>query len=405
MIKTFIKFIVLNVIIAMFLSVFCVSGGVLAATATPISNKADFYNIRNNLSGNYYLTCDIAFEPSDFAYDGTYYNSGKCFLSIGDGKNPFKGTFDGRGFTVSGISVSISGSVYGMTVTPVNTGISTVEDDWTGDYIIDPTPKPTVSPTAGIFGSNQGTIKNLNVSNCTVKARSTNNATLYVGGIAAHNNGNILNCSVDNTLNCDAHSYIGGITGYQSGGIIKDCFVRGMIESDGVFGGIAGAVAGGSISNCYSSATFTGTGAAAIKMAGVDVLNNINNCYYISNSKCDGAGEWLSKNSAKNPSSYKDFDFANTWYMSGALRSPALKGIKLSEGYDIYTGDVDANGTVNLLDLVGLARYTANWNVSIHREVANINFNFTENGDDVVDLTDVAYLARHLAGWKDAVLY
>lgn len=404
MLKSVLKFVSLSLSIAVILS-FCFVGGAFAEAATPISTKAEFNNIRNDLSGNYYLTCDIEFSSSDFSSSGAYYNSGKGFVPIGNGKTPFTGTFDGRGFTISGITVKVSGKVYNMSVTPVNTGVSTLSDDgWTGDYIIPTNPQPTVSPAAGIFGSNQGTIKNVNISDCKVTASSSNSAALYVGGIAGHNKGVISNCSVNNTLNCDSNSYIGGITGYQSGGTIEACFVRGKIESDGVYGGIAGALAGGNISNCYSSASFTGTSAAPIKTAGVDVLNNIANCYYIADSDLAGVGTRIATVNAKDPKVYENFDFLGTWYMSGTLRRPALKAVSISEGQDVTTGDLNASGEVNLIDLVLLARCVAGWTVNANTEVANVDFNFN-NGEDIVNLEDVNYLARSIAGWEDAVLY
>ena len=52
-----------------------------------------------------------------------------------------------------------------------------------------------------------------------------------------------------------------------------------------------------------------------------------------------------------------------------------------------------------------LARYVAEWEVDSHVEVANVDYNFTAEGYDIIDLQDVAYLAKHLAGWNEAVLY
>ena len=403
MFKHLFKLISLILSILIILSAFGVSHIVSAETAIPISTKAEFNNIRNNLSGSYYLTCDIEFSASDFASGGAYYNAGKCFVPIGDGKAPFTGTFDGNGYTVSGIKVSVSGKVYSMTVTSVNTGVSTLSDDgWTGDYIINPKPNSDVSPAVGVFGSNKGTIKNVNISDCTISARSSNSAKLYVGGIAGHNNGNILNCSVNNTLNCDSNSYIGGITGYQSGGSIQNCSVFGKIESDGVFGGVAAALAGGSATDCYTDVAFTGTASANFGLVGVDVLDNVNSCYYVADTALSGVGERISCANAKDPRAYKSFDFESDWYMSGSLRRPALK---ISKKQDLTIGDLNADQKTNLLDLVLLARYVAKWEVDSHVEVANVDYNFTAEGNDIIDLQDVAYLAKHLAGWNEAVLY
>lgn len=385
------------------MSVWFVGGSVSAETATPISSKEEFDNIRNNLSGNYYLTCDIEFSSSDFASGGDYYNSGKGFVPIGDGKNPFVGSFDGNGYTVSGIKIAVSGNVYSMAVTAVNTGVQTLSDDeWTGDYIINPTPKLEVSPAVGVFGSNKGTIKNLNVSNCAISARSSNKATLYVGGVVGHNKGDVLNCSVNNTLNCDSRSYIGGIAGYQSGGSISNCYVLGKIESEGVYGGVVGAVAGGGVTNCYTDVKFTGDAATNFGVVGVDVQSNVNNCYYVADTELDGVGSRISTLMAKDPKAYTNFDFTSVWYMSGTLRRPALK---ISKKQDITTGDLNADYKVDLSDVVALAQYVAGWDVSVQTEVANLDFNFTSEGEDIIDLQDIVYLAQCVAEWDSVVLY
>ena len=67
MLKHLLKLISLTLNLLIILSALGVSYVVTAETAIPISTKAEFYNIRNNLSGNYYLTCDIEFSSSDFA--------------------------------------------------------------------------------------------------------------------------------------------------------------------------------------------------------------------------------------------------------------------------------------------------------------------------------------------------
>lgn len=406
MFKTLLKIISLLLIFLIIMSVGLIGGTVSAETAIPISTKEDFNNIRNNLSGDYYLTCDIEFSASDFASGGAYYNSGKFFVPIGSGKTPFTGTFDGKGYTISGIKIAVSGYVYSMTVKAVSTEVATASDDgWTGDYIINPNnPKLNVSPAVGVFGNNKGTIKNVNIEDCTISARSSNNATLYVGGVAGHNSGEISNCSVNNTLNCDRNSYIGGIVGYQSAGRIKNCYVLGKIESEGVYGGVAGAVADGIALECYSEVKFTGTGAACFGQVDRYIQNYgmVRECYYISDTELSGFGDRLSTINAKKPNYYLNFDYRQTWYMSGARRRPALKSSKVQ---DIKTGDLDGDENIDLEDLVLLAQYVANWDVQSHTEVANVNFDFADDGSDIVDLRDVTYLAQNVAGWSVSILY
>ena len=50
---------------------------------TAIKTKSDLQNIKNDLSGNYYLANDIVFSDSDFIEGGEFYNDGAGFLTIG----------------------------------------------------------------------------------------------------------------------------------------------------------------------------------------------------------------------------------------------------------------------------------------------------------------------------------
>ena len=58
-----------------------------------------------------------------------------------------------------------------------------------------------------------------------------------------------------------------------------------------------------------------------------------------------------------------------------------------------YTPDIDNNGAVNLKDLVLLAQYVANWDVSVNLSVTDVD------GNGITELPDVNVLARYLAGW------
>ena len=401
----FMKIVTIFLNFVLILLVYSVCGVSATTNAIPISSKADLNNIRNNLNGDYYLTCNIEFDESDFISGGAYYNSGKCFVPIGNGKSPFTGTFDGRGYTISGLKVSVSGKVYTMKTTAVKTITSLLSDDgWTGDYIIDDL-TPKVSPAVGLFGANEGTIKNLTVSDGNFTARSSNSAILYIGGIAGHNNGNIENCAVKNNLIGDSYSKIGGIVGYQSGGSISNCFVRGQIKSIGTFGGVTATVAGGSVTNCYSEASFTDEGAACFGVVGADVFQNISNCYYISEVDAEGYGERISTSAAKKPKSYKGFEFGTKWYMSATLRRPALKGILLPEGENVIIGDINGDKFIDLRDVILLAKYVEKWDsIQVNNIVANIDFNFNNNGDDIIDLNDIVDLARYVAGWDGVIL-
>lgn len=109
---------------------------------------------------------------------------------IGNATNTFKGTFDGRNYTIENIYIN-----------------------------------NIVTDYQGLFGYNDGIIKNVNLSNGTIIGRR------WVAGIAGYNNKSILNCYSDITLSSTASaedglaSQIGGIAGTNQGNIEKCCNV------------------------------------------------------------------------------------------------------------------------------------------------------------------------------------
>ena len=135
----------------------------------------------------------------------------------------FSGTFDGTGCTISNLNV---------------------ESD--AEYV-------------GLFGKNDGVIKNLNVRACSIK--ETVNSDSFVGVIAGFNTKNIENCSVSGTVSCsdDNENYfsnVGGITGKNNGELTKCRSACAFIGSCDYLGGITGTSAqNGLITGCE----FTGT--------------------------------------------------------------------------------------------------------------------------------------------------
>ena len=76
-----------------------------------------------------------------------------------------------------------------------------------------------------------------------------------------------------------------------------------------------------------------------------------------------------------------------------------IKGASAPEIEISLPGDINSDGSVNLKDVVLLARYVAGWeNLTVNEAAIDIN------GDGLVDLKDVNHLARYLAGWKDSQL-
>ena len=145
---------------------------------------------------------------------------------IGSGDVPYRGTFDGDGHTVSGLSVNT-----------------------TKDY-------------AGLFGHlEDATVRDLGV-------RGTVKGAMYAGGIAGCSRAAITNCFFDGTVS--GTESVGGIAGANDEGTITGCFTSGSVTATGKYaGGIAGyneSLSHGAdqscITACYSSAGVTANGYA-----------------------------------------------------------------------------------------------------------------------------------------------
>ncbi|MBQ4406893.1 MAG: InlB B-repeat-containing protein [Bacteroidales bacterium] len=135
-------------------------------------------NAGNNYSGIIVTLNDhIDFNPTDETTNN--------FTAIGTEDHPFSGTFDGQGHTISGIRIN------------------------------------TESTRQGLFGMNEGVIKNLTIDNAVIVSKWQR-----VGGIAGVNKGTISNCVVTNDVKLTADKGCGGVAGTNTGyGTISNCVV------------------------------------------------------------------------------------------------------------------------------------------------------------------------------------
>jgi len=103
----------------------------------------------------------------------------------------FAGTFDGHGYTVSGLQVNLGGL------------------------------------SIGLFGTvdSGGTIQNVGVSG------AVSNGGIGAGGVVGENLGTVQNCY--NAATISGSQYIGGVVGYNNGGTVRNCYNAGAVS--GVF--------------------------------------------------------------------------------------------------------------------------------------------------------------------------
>ena len=210
----------------------------------------------NNCSGLTFrqtqaITCDATYVPIGYRFSSS-------------NRSYFKGTYDGQGHTVSGITVSRTGGSeadgciglfgyveYGGTVQNVVLASST----FTGNDKI-----------GGIVGLNwSGTVKNCRVeSSVTIKA-GCNNAWNHGGIVGYNDSGTIEGCvSAASILNNgkSTHQFCGGITGRTSR-TIRNCLYTGTtIEAAAYKGAICGYSDGGATyaNNYYTAIALGGVG-------------------------------------------------------------------------------------------------------------------------------------------------
>ena len=137
-------------------------------------------------------------------------NLGNGWTPIGTPEHPFRGIFDGQDHTI-------------------NFGIYNESNDY-----------------QGFFGYMQGTVKNVNFTQCSVIGRN------YVGVIAGYCHGTISNC-YSYREKVEGEKYVGGLVGMASYSEIQDCFNGNNIVGGQYVGGIVGDFASCKNDNCYGT--------------------------------------------------------------------------------------------------------------------------------------------------------
>ena len=248
---------------------------------------------------------------------------------IGTSNQPFTGTFDGGGCTISGLYCNTPGNSYvglfghvgkGGTVKNVNVTDSYLSGNWNvggicgrnnGGTVKNCTSGCTVTgvrSTGGICGSNQIS----SVLNChnTGKVTGTEN---WIGGVCGYNENSILQES-DNTGKVTGKTEVGGVCGENSYGTVNGCYNTGEVSGEANVGGVCGCningivqksynireVSGnynyvggvcgqnrGTVNGCYNTGKVTGKS----QVGGVCGGTSSTGCYYLDTSGTDSKGE------------------------------------------------------------------------------------------------------------------
>ena len=215
--------------------------------------------VQGNMSLNCTLIDNIDLGEENWTPIGNSYSN----------SNAYAGTFDGGGYTISGLKVSggdyvgLFGYVKGGTVKNLNLEITSVSGN---DYV------------GSVVGCNEGTILGCMVSGGSVTASDEN---AYVGGVVGRNYNTVEGCcfaggSVTGTR---SGAFVGGVVGQNAGTIKSCCFVSGSVSGNGDVGGVVGCNYYGTITGCcFAGDSLSGSSA----VGGVVGASNgdITNCYW-----------------------------------------------------------------------------------------------------------------------------
>ena len=178
-------------------------GSYTVTSADGLMNVAELVN-GGKSDINITLTADIDLTGKDWTPIGTDYD------------NSYKGTFDGGGHTITGLTF-------------------TTNDEF-----------------AGLFGwlNRAGTVKNVVMEG--VQITNNRSWSAFAGGVAGYSDGTIENCSVSGSVSGTV--YVGGVVGAQWDGSITGCSSSATVKGMVYVGGVVGQTNGGAtLTACYAT--------------------------------------------------------------------------------------------------------------------------------------------------------
>ena len=261
-----------------------------------------------NLSANAILTANIIVNTG--VLDANKNLVSKSDLTewkpIGARWSSYTGTFDGQGYTISGLyfnnptssyaglfgSIGANGKISNVGVldsyfqfSELGGGVCGVNHGTVRDC------KNTgsvrgLAAIGGVCGLNEkgGIIEN-SFNEGTVSGTGDN--VQQVGGVCGYNNGTIKSCY--NTASVSGQNSVGGVCGLNSRGIITNCFNEGTVSGQTFVGGVCGNGCGVTTTNCFNGGIVSGQSHVS-GVCGYDYNydGTLTNCYYLSDTAKGG---------------------------------------------------------------------------------------------------------------------
>ena len=268
------------------------AGGEYTYTVSLAAAKDPGYTIEGN--GSYTVTsADGLINVAELV------NGGKTDINITLGKNidltgkgwtpigtnyekRYKGTFDGRGHTIKGLTVTTNDQFVGLfgyldkAGTVKNVVMEGIQI--TSNHVL------MSGNTGGVVGYSWGTIENCSVSGSV-------SGTNCVGGVVGSQKaGSIIGCSSSATVK--GKHYVGGVAG-EKWGTMTACYATGNVtleiasQKNNFGGGVVGLNGGSRVLACYATGNVTSTGSSTgnVHIGGLfgDNYTSVTACYWKNN--------------------------------------------------------------------------------------------------------------------------
>ncbi len=264
-----------------------VAGGNGSPTSPYIIDSTEqLKNIKFDLNSCYILNKDLDFNNEPWT-------------PIGTNTQPFSGTFDGNGHTISNLKINTTQNYIGLFGYVAggklkNIKIDNVDIISSGSY---------VGALAG-YMTDKATYLNSTIENCSITGTGTVKGSSYVGGFVGYTLGksatSYVNSIIGSFTECavvgtaTTNTYVGGIAGYSYNTAINNCYSVGDVTGGSFVGGIVGDFSlttqtiNHMIQNCFSLSNIKATGSFAGGIAGISRSSSIYYCY--SAGKVEGVG-------------------------------------------------------------------------------------------------------------------
>ena len=209
--------------------------------------------------------------------------TGKGWTPIGTSfDNSYKGTFDGGGHTITGLTVTTNDQFVGLfgylnrAGTVKNVVMEGIQI--TSNHVL------MSGNTGGVVGYSWGTIENCSVSGSV-------SGTDCVGGVVGSQKaGSIIGCSSSATVK--GKHYVGGVAG-EKWGTMTACYATGNVtleiasQKNNFGGGVVGLNGGSRVLACYATGNVTSTGSSTgnVHIGGLfgDSYTTVTACYWKNN--------------------------------------------------------------------------------------------------------------------------